>query len=117
MLTRKMDPYYRSFYPGFSLLSNSHVKDFYRSEKVEKSENGYSISIEMPGFGKEDVSIKVKNNILNVFIGEEKSYSYRLSNKYDFDGISASADKGVLDVFVPFKETSSNEEEIEIFVD
>ena len=119
LTTRKNSSYLNSFYPEMSVFSNGNLKfrEFYRNEKVEKTDSGYSISIEIPGFGKEDVSIKVKNHTLNVIVDEEKRYSYKLTDKYDVDNITASADKGILDIFVPFKNPSSQEEEIEIFVD
>lgn len=122
MLQRStLNPYrYYSFFPktSRSLLNDYDwltSKSFSRAEKWEQNENGYVLTVEMPGFGKEDVSLKVKDNVLHIDISEDQKYSYKLSDKYDFESISASADKGVLTVNIPFKaEKMATEVEIKV---
>lgn len=122
MLQNKtLSPYrYYSLFPKItSSFFDEHgfnSKSFSRSESWEKTEKGYNLSMEIPGFGKEDVSLKVKNSILHINISENRNYSYKLSDKYDLNKISANVDKGVLNIEIPFKQ-EAEPEEIEIKVD
>lgn len=110
-------PYEKSIFSSYDKLSDYYNNYWIDREKSELVDNGLKITIEMPGFGREDVSIKAKENIMNIEIGEVKKYAYKISNKYDQKSIKASADKGILNVLIPYKEQAEEDNEIEITVD
>jgi len=110
--------------------------DFFRTERRERTsflpdvdiyedDNKIYVEVEVPGMNKEDVKVKVEDNVLTIF-GEkkqekesrkhnyhvvERSYgtfqrSFALPDYVDTEKIKASYDKGVLKIEVPKKESA-----------
>ena len=119
------------FNPILSDLFNLPV--FKREEKnfskimktdIKETENGYVLDIEMPGVDKKDINLELKNGYLTIsaerktveeekdkkgaFIRRERHYgsasrSFFVGKDVREEDISASLDKGVLNIFVPRK--------------
>lgn len=86
---------------------------------VSEEENGLSMSVELPGFGAEDLNIEVKENLLIVRAlhrdvlneeGKEEERkiaferSFVLSEEYKRDAIKADMKNGLLTLELPRKE-------------
>ena len=118
----EMDRMIDSFFSG----SNHTFKNgrFPAVDVVEK-ENGYSLSVELPGYGKDDVDIKVDNNVLTISAAEEEkkveesgekeevryvlnerssrhfTRTFVLPKEVDKDHIEASFKNGLLELDIP----------------
>ncbi|MCD6254045.1 MAG: Hsp20/alpha crystallin family protein [Thermotogae bacterium] len=110
--------------------------DFFRTERREhtsflpdvdiyEDDNKIYVEVEVPGMNKEDVKVKIEDNVLTIF-GEkkqekeskkhnyhvvERSYgtfqrSFALPDYVDTEKIKASYDKGVLKIEIPKKESA-----------
>ena len=93
---------------------------------IYEDENGFHLELQVPGRSKEEISIKLEQNLLTISAeakkGEEKNYktirrefatnsfsrSFNVDNKINVDGIKAKYDQGVLVVFLPKKEEIKN---------
>lgn len=95
----------------------AYSRSYIPSDGFWKDEEGnYVISFNVPGYGKEDVSAKILNGVLNIKIAEKKTLSYRLPKEYDVYATKISVDKGVLTIKVPRK-TEDVSEEFELTID
>lgn len=113
-------PRYRSTSYTPRLWADSFFNYTYPEAKQSawsKGEDGsYSLVLNIPGYGKEDVSVKVIEKTLKIEVSDAYRYTYTLPDEYDLQKASASVDKGVLRVSVPVRE-SEVATEIEIRVD
>ena len=93
---------------------------------IHEDENGFHLELKVPGRSKEEISIKLEQNLLTISAeakkGEEKNYktirrefatnsfsrSFNVDNKINVDGIQAKYEQGVLVVFLPKKEEIKN---------
>ena len=91
--------------------------DLCRSIKIlscKKEDGGYSASVELPGYNKETLSIKVENgNLLVVRSGKEDEkdkilYRLELSNDVDRKKIKAKSEDGILRLSLPKLEEKKN---------
>lgn len=91
---------------------------------VSEDENKYSIELALPGFSKEEVSIKFEEEVLTVTAGHQPKEdvkgpkytwnefgfkskyerSFQLPETVDADNISASFENGILNISLPKKE-------------
>ena len=91
---------------------------------VSEDENKYSIELALPGFSKEEVSIKFEEEILTVTAGRQPKEdvkgpkytwnefgfkskyerSFQLPETIDADNISATFENGILNISLPKKE-------------
>ena len=106
-----------AFFYGLPLTTRqrSSVLSDYR---VETSESGLTLSLDLPGVKSKDLSVQVTGRDVKVSgkgRGEDFKYTYRLSKDYDTEGASASLEDGVLSLV--FKKTKvSDTKTIEIQV-
>ena len=112
-------------FPFFRLNKQSYIM---KSDIIEK-EDGFKISIDMPGYDKENIKIVTENNYLTVYAEREEKegennylhnerYFGKSSRSYfvgevDKDYITASYKNGVLELFIP-KEAEIEAKTIEI---
>ena len=72
------------------------------SSKVEKNDNGYAAQVEVPGYNKENLSMKVENgNLLVVRSNKEDEtdkilYRLELTKDVDYKNIKAKSQDGIL---------------------
>jgi len=103
------------------VLNNGSSAAFYPAVDVIENKEGISLTLDLPGVKKEDISINVKDGTL-VVSGEKKkeqgkgSYtfserpfgkferSFKLANRLDADSISAKYEDGILEVSIAVKE-------------
>ncbi len=73
---------------------------------VEK-DGSYKLTLEVPGFSREDVKLTVKENTLNIELKREnkqRKASYRLGKNIDQDNIKATCKDGLLTVHCPTRQ-------------
>ena len=89
---------------------------FYPEMDIKSIKDKYLISLDLPGLSKEDVHIKLDNNILTItgerkteksdILRSERSYgkferTLRLDNEINMDDIKAEFSNGVLEISIP----------------
>jgi HSP20 family molecular chaperone IbpA len=108
MLTNRLLKDFNGFY---SWVTPSPYEMLGYYDNLWKVEDGnYTMRLNIPGYGREDVTAKVVGEVLTLKIAETKSFSYRLPKRYDLASAKISVDKGVLTISVPPRvEDVSNE--------
>lgn len=75
------------------------------NDRVVKTENGsYKVTLEVPGYGSEDVEVSVKDSTLTVNLkqGDKKrKVSYRLGRDVKQENITATCKNGLLTILCP----------------
>lgn len=129
----------------FGLVNNNDLFDYLFSDPVfnvntttnrmstdiKEKENGYELSMEVPGFDKEDLKLDLEDGYLTVsaehnktneekdneghIIRQERYYgntkrSFYVGDAVTKEDIQAKYDKGVLNIFVPKKEVKKIED-------
>ena len=109
------------FWNGHNRAQNCSVNP--PANIIEEGDH-FRIELQVPGFAKKDINIKVEERVLTVsakkeeentiqedtrtiqreFAGDSFSRSFRISNWIDADGIEAKYNTGVLTLMVPKKE-------------
>lgn len=104
-------------------LSKNVLSDFNPSVNTREGEFAYHIDVDLPGVKKEDISVKVENNVLTLK-GERKSQkevkkedyykmessfgsfmrSFTIPDNVDAENIHAENKDGVLEIVLPKKE-------------
>ncbi|MFA6188408.1 MAG: Hsp20/alpha crystallin family protein [Sulfuricurvum sp.] len=104
-------------------LSKDVLSNFTPTVNTREGEFAYHIDVDLPGVKKEDISVKVDNNVLTLK-GERKSKkevkkedyykiessfgsftrSFTLPNNIDAENIHAESKEGVLEITLPKKE-------------
>jgi HSP20 family molecular chaperone IbpA len=108
MLTNRLLKDFNGFYSW--VTPSSYEKLDYYNNLWNVEDGNYNMRLNVPGYGKEDVTAKVVGEVLTVKIAETKSFSYRLPKLYDLASAKISVDKGVLTISVPPRtEDVSNE--------
>lgn len=133
MLLTRFDPFRElrtlesRFNDAFSSeLSKNVLSDFTPSVNTREGEYAYHIDVDLPGVKKEDITVKVENNVLTLK-GERKSKeevkkedyykmessfgsftrSFTLPDNVDAENIHAENKDGVLEITLPKKEQKS----------
>lgn len=131
----------------FGLVNNSDLFDYLFSDPVfntntvnttnrmctdiKENENGYELSMEVPGYNKEDLKLELKEGYLTIsaqhntqndkkdndgrIIRQERYYgstkrSFYVGDQVAKEDIKAKYDKGILNIFVPKKEVKKIED-------
>ena len=112
------DPFFNTFESVFETLNNSFTKS---NSIVDKMDDGYKLTILVPGLTKDDLKIIIKDRKIiikheseeNDFI-KKFSKSFFLSEDVIENKISAEVKNGVLTIFLPTKDPESIEKVLEI---
>lgn len=119
---REMDSLARAFFDDPFFSEKAQLRPF--KTDIRRTENGYLLEADLPGFDKKDIGVELKDDILTIkalrhseaenkdskenFIRIERSYgSYERSfnvSGIDKDKISAKYENGVLSLVMPEKE-------------
>ncbi|MBQ3537218.1 MAG: Hsp20/alpha crystallin family protein [Clostridia bacterium] len=119
---REMDLLSRAFFDEPFFSSKAEIRPF--KADIRKSEDGYILEADLPGFEKKDISVDIEGDVLTIkaerhsesedkdkkenFIRIERSYgSYERSfdvSGIDTDKIGAKYENGVLTLSMPGKE-------------
>ena len=106
----------------FDDIINTNHRYSYNQPEVINSKLETKINIEVPGFKKENLNLKLEKNILSVS-GEQKeegsykrsiSRSFSLNDDMDPKNIKAAYEYGILSITIPKKKTRSESREIKI---
>ena len=102
-------------------LYGKHAKNMMKTD-VKETENGYEVSIDLPGFKKDEVTLELKNGVLTIqavkgldkdetdkkgkYIRQERyagacSRSFYVGEDVEPDQISAKFESGILQISVP----------------
>jgi len=95
-------------------IFESLMSEKYNPVKIETKDDTSTITIDVPGYKKEEVSITADEKYLSIKLDGKrgkKSYTFKL-NDADILNISSKMENGELEVFVPGKK--SNKVTIEI---
>ena len=128
------DPFFDGFFrfPSFK----NEIKEMEKLMKtdVRESETGYELEIEMPGYEKTDINIELNNGYLTVTANKctkteetDKKENYIRRERYcgncarsfyvgdvSEEDISASLDKGLLNIHIPKETAKETKKKIEI---
>ncbi len=105
-----MENFLNEFFGRNTFLENNY--DFSPKTKIKENENDYTITLALPGFKKEDINIKIEDDILMISSEVEKDdykrsfkNSYRIPEDVDVEKIEASMLDGILTITIgKFKE-------------
>ena len=92
--------------PTYTWQHSSSINDEINVEK----DGSYKLTLEVPGFSREDVNLTVKEGTLNIEMkreGKQKKATYRLGKNIDQDNIKASCKDGVLTVSCPVRQVAA----------
>ena len=85
----------------------------YKRTNVTENDNSYGISLELPGFKKDDINIGIDNNVMTIssevektnedyikreFIKSSFKNEFRLPEDVDIDNINATMENGILSI-------------------
>lgn len=111
------DPF-EDFFKPFFYGENRHGS---MKTDIKETENGYEMKIDLPGFDKKDISLKLKNGYLTVeaeksekeedkknYLRRERSYScsrsYYVGDAVKEEDVKAKYENGTLSLAIPKKE-------------
>jgi HSP20 family protein len=97
---------------------------WFTHSRVNKSDEGYEVIVELPGLSRSDINVNVFGKTLTVSANreskngksqynEEYKNSWALPDHTSFDSVSAHYEAGILTVTIPLKKEYSRKIEIE----
>jgi HSP20 family molecular chaperone IbpA len=107
-MTTLLTPYdaiYNRFFglPQTSAWNTHDVND----EITQEADGSYKLTVEVPGFGREHVSLTTKGTQLVITLQrqekDKKTLTYRIGSKVDQSAITATCKDGILTVLCPVK--------------
>ena len=92
-------------------VDKSKVSAYTEVIRAEKTKEGYHIQFALPGYDKEDLKISLEKKDLVVSARFEKEENWKknlhkriaLPDDADFSESEATLEKGILDIYLPFK--------------
>ena len=93
------------------------TQNFYNENITKTQEGDYKLTLVVPGYGKEDITLNVtETNYLEVKLNKNESYTYRykLLSKVDPTKIIAECKNGILTVTIPKSESTNKSFKIDI---
>jgi len=76
-------------------------------EVVVEKDGSYKLTLEVPGFSRENVKLSIKENALNIELKQEqkqRKVTYRLGKDVDQNKIKATCKDGILTVHCPTRQ-------------
>jgi len=102
-------------------MTLNYYYDSSTNYSFKQEEDGYSLSLDMPGIKKTDLSLSItkqsESNILSIKAKtKDRNYSQdlKISNKLDEKSVKASLSEGVLRIKMKIKEETLNKYKIEV---
>jgi len=105
-----------TFFDGF-FVQPTNLRNTHPQTKVDHTEEGYTISMAIPGVPKEKVNIDINNNtimisydcteLLTSFSAKSLRKSWNLPENVDAERVTASSTDGILTVNIPKFETAT----------
>ena len=102
-------------------MTLNYYYDSSTNYSFKQEEDGYSLSLDMPGIKKTDLSLSItkqsESNILSIKAKtKDRNYNQdlKISNKLDEKSVKASLSEGVLKIKMKIKEETLNKYKIEV---
>ena len=104
-----------SLFSAMDSILDYSVDSYRYRTTLEKKDNGYMITAQVPGMSKEDISIKLEDSVLKI-TGEKQvnesmttsiNKDFTISSSINTSKIEAKVENGILTVFIPQKENKS----------
>lgn len=114
------------FVPSTTYTTNvgSTFNTWFPYSRVSKNDEGYEVTVELPGLSRSDIDINVQGKTLTISANREMKHgktqhkeeyknSWALPDHTSFESINARYEAGVLTVTIPLKKEYSRKIEIE----
>jgi HSP20 family protein len=119
LATRGFVPANRTFDRGFERFVNDvFAAPAYRSLDVQQNENAWTVTLDIPGVPREDLTLEIEGAIVRIATKEtakrQFKAAYELPEEIDLDTTEAKLENGVLTLVLGKKKPVSNARTIEI---
>ena len=117
--TRPHSPAFRSFDRSFERFVNDALfSDARQGSKVEQDEKAWTVTLDLPGIAKDELSITIEDSIVRIETRKEAKRqfkaAYELPQDLDAEASTAKLEDGVLTLTLVKKVPVSNARTIEI---
>lgn len=117
--TRAMSPAFRSFDRSFErFVNDAFFTNATRGFNVEQDDKAWTVTLDMPGVAREDLSINIEGSIVRIETGAQAKRAfkaaYELPQDIDAETSTAKLENGVLSLTLAKKVSVSNARQIEI---
>jgi HSP20 family protein len=117
--TRAVSPAFRSFDRSFErFVNDAFFSNTHRGFDVEQDEKAWTVTLDVPGVAREDLSINIEGSIVRIETRPEAKRqlkaAYELPEEIDVDATSAKLENGVLTLVLAKKVPVSNARTIEV---
>ena len=117
--TRAHSPAFRSFDRSFErFVNDAFFTNAARGFNVEQDEKTWTLTMDVPGIAREDLSINIEGPIVRLETRPEAKRrlkaAYELPQEIDVDATTAKLENGVLSLVLAKKQPVSNARQIEI---
>lgn len=103
---KTMKDIFDAYEKAFSYTNNT-------KSKLTETDNGYVYKLLVPGCGEGDVSVKLRDNVINIYAKSKVEHfeskiddAIRITNKIDTSKISAKVKNGILTIDLPYSNDS-----------
>jgi HSP20 family protein len=117
--TRAHSPAFRSFDRSFErFVNDAFFTNAPRGFDVEQDDKAWTVTLDVPGVAKDELSINIEGNIVRLETKPEAKRqlkaAYELPQEIDVDATSAKLENGVLSLVLAKKQPVSNARQIAI---
>jgi HSP20 family molecular chaperone IbpA len=117
--TRAVSPAFRSVDRSFErFVNDAFFSNTHRGFDVEQDEKAWTVTLDVPGVAREDLSINIEGSIVRIETRPEAKRqlkaAYELPEEIDVDATSAKLENGVLTLVLAKKVPVSNARTIEV---
>jgi HSP20 family protein len=117
--TRAMSPAFRSFDRSFErFVNDAFFTNATRGFNVEQDDKAWTVTLDMPGVAREDLSINIEGSIVRIETGAQAKRAFKaafeLPQDIDAETSAAKLENGVLTLTLAKKAPASSARQIEI---
>lgn len=117
--TRDSAPAFRSFDRSFErFVNDAFFSNASRGFDIQQDEKTWTVSLDLPGLAKEDLSINIEGTVVRIDTRKEArrqfKAAYELPQEIDVDATTAKLENGVLTLVLAKKVPVSNARQIEV---
>ena len=117
--TRAVSPAFRSFDRSFErFVNDAFFTNASRGFTVEQDDKAWTVTLDLPGVAREDLSINIEGTIVRIETRAEAKRqfkaAYELPQDIDADASGAKLENGVLTLTLAKKQPVSNARQIEV---
>ena len=117
--SRAYSPAYRSFDRSFErFVNDAFFSNAQQGFNVEQDEKAWTVTLDLPGIARDDLSINIEGSIVRIETGKEAKRqfkaAYELPQEIDAEASAAKLENGVLTLTLAKKVPVSNARKIEV---